>query len=153
MPVEKACGTHRMLRLIQKCAEFIPQQHVGDLKKRLRGIYVLYKRAPGSKGGKDIYNLVYVGMARSGRGGGIRGRLKTHLRRKGRLWTHFSVFEVWGNIGDEEVAELEGMFRHIYRHDRRANTLNVQRGFKALRRVRNNRIENWPIPPKRGRSS
>ncbi len=89
-----------MLRLIQKCAEFISQEGVGDLKKRLRA--------------------------------------------------HFSVFEVWGNIADEEVAELEGMFRHIYRHDRRANTLNVQRGFKALRRLRNNRIEDWPMPPKRG---
>src|SRR2546429_7231036 len=45
-------ATHRMLRLIQKCAEFIPQERVGDLKKRLRGIYVLYKRAPGRKGSK-----------------------------------------------------------------------------------------------------
>ena len=71
-----------MLRLIQKCAEFLPQDRISDLKKRLRGIYVLYKRAPRGKGAKDIFNLVYVGMARSGRGGGIRGRLKTHLRRK-----------------------------------------------------------------------
>ena len=60
-----------MLRLIQKCAEFLPQERIGDLKKRLRGIYVLYKHARGAKGANDIFNLVYVGMARSGRVGAV----------------------------------------------------------------------------------
>jgi len=74
----------------------------------------------------------------------------THRRRKGSLWTHFSVFEVWDNIRDDEVKELEGLFRHIYRHDGRASKLNLQRGFKLLRKVRKNSgpIEKWPLPTK-----
>jgi len=50
-------------------------------------------------------------------------------------WTHFSIFEVWDNITQDEVAELEGLFRHIYRKDTKANALNEQRGFKKLKTV------------------
>jgi hypothetical protein len=51
------------------------------------------------------------------------------------MWTHFSVFEVWDNIRMEEIKELEGLFRHIYKEDTRANKLNRQRGYKRLGRV------------------
>ncbi len=64
-------------------------------------------------------------------------------KRKGKLWTHFSAFEVWGNIRDEEVAELEGLFRHIYRKDSAASALNIQRGFKKASRVRQNDLKRW----------
>ena len=139
-----------LLRLIRKCAEFISQESINLLPRRLRGMYVLYQHEPAQGRRKERYNLVYVGMARSGRGGGIRSRLVTHRRRKGKLWTHFSVFQVWDNIRDDEVAELEGLFRHIYRKDARANTLNVQRRFKPLRKLRDNWIDKWPLPPKVG---
>lgn len=66
-----------------------------------------------------------------------------HKKYKAGLWTHCSVFEVWDNIRDEEIIELEGLFRHIYRYDTKANSLNVQRGFKKLRKVRNASIEEW----------
>jgi hypothetical protein len=97
----------------------------------LRGIYVLYRfrRKTGA------FNVVYVGMARSGGRGGIRGRLKSHRRHKGDLWTHCSVFEVWDNIRDEEVIELEGLFRQIYARDQKANALNKQRSFGLLKQV------------------
>ena len=65
--------------------------------------------------GKTYYDVVYVGMATQG----IRGRLESHVKRKGDLWTHFSAFEVWDNIRDEEIVELEGLFRHLYRKDSR----------------------------------
>jgi hypothetical protein len=39
--------------------------------------------------------------------------------------------------------ELEGLFRHIYRRDAHANSLNVQRGFKKMRRVRRNDFTDW----------
>ena len=81
------------------------------------------------------YNVVYVGMAGAGQGGGIRRRLNSHKRNKPGLWTHFSVFEVWDNITEAEVAELEGLFRQIYSKDSRANRLNLQRSFKKLKRV------------------
>jgi hypothetical protein len=114
------------------------------LPRRLRGIYVLYKHR--RERGRDKYDLLYIGMASAGRRGGIRGRLWSHFKKKGDSWTHFSAFEVWDNIRDEEVAELEGLFRHIYRRDTRANSLNVQRGFRKVRSVRKNDLRKWKSP-------
>jgi len=74
---------------------------------------------------------------------GVRGRLESHVKRKGDLWTHFSAFEVWDNIRDEEIVELEGLFRHLYRKDSRANALNVQRNFRKATSVRQNNLEEW----------
>lgn len=148
-------GVKRMpqseLRLVQQWAEFRPQDEIVDLPRRLRGIYVLYRHR--NRGRADKYDVVYVGMARAGRRGGIRGRLNSHLKRKGDLWTHWSAFVVWDNIRDDEVLELEGLFRHIYRRDSRANRLNVQRGFKKLVRIQRDDVRSWPrirsnVPPK-----
>jgi hypothetical protein len=44
------------------------------------------------------------------------------------------VFEVWDNVRDEEVVELEGLFRHNYRRDTRAGRLNIQGTSKTLTR-------------------
>ncbi len=68
-------------------------------------------------------------------GGSIRRRLNRHKVKKAGLWTHFSVFEVWDNITEAEVTELEGLFRQIYSKDSRANRLNVQKSFKKLKRL------------------
>jgi hypothetical protein len=83
----------------------------------------------------NSFNVVYVGMAAAGTRGGIRGRLKRHRLRKKDLWTHCSVFEVWDNIRNEEIIELEGLFRQIYANDQRANLLNKQRSFRLLQAV------------------
>ena len=107
----------------------------------LRGFYVLYKRRKNRRSGFVHQNVVYVGMANRG---GIRARLRSHRRSKKGLWTHFSVFEVWDNIRDDEIVELEGLFRHIYRDDSKANSLNAARGFNPLRRIRKNTVKVWP---------
>jgi hypothetical protein len=121
------------LRLICRSVEYLPFDQVGRLPPGLRGIYVLYEHTPPARHSrKGNYNVVYVGMARTG---GIRGRLRSHRRTKRQLWTHCSVFEVWDNIRDDEIAELEGLFRHLYRHDSAAGVLNKQRGYKPLRRA------------------
>jgi hypothetical protein len=131
------------LRLIKRCAEYLPQERLGKLPAGLRGIYVLYQREHHGRR-REHFNVVYVGMARSGNRSSIRRRLRTHFRRKKRLWTHFSVFAVWDNVRDEEIIELEGLFRHIYKRDAQANRLNAARGFKRLTPLRNNRIDTWP---------
>ena len=133
------------LRLIQRCAEYVAKDEVKSLPRRLRGLYVLYRRR--HRRGMEKYDVVYVGMARAGRRGGIRGRLSSHFKRKGDLWTHFSAFVVWDNIRDDEVAELEGLFRHIYRKDSRANRLNIQRGFKRVIKTRENDLTLWHHRP------
>lgn len=130
------------LRLIKRCAEFRQKEDARQLPRGLRGVYVLYKQRRNRR--KVRYDVLYVGMASLGRRG-LRGRLLSHARskRKGKLWTHFSVFEVWDNIRDEEVGELEGLFRHIYRKDSAANSLNIQRGFRKLKPVRQNNLKKW----------
>ncbi len=70
------------LRLIKRKLEHLPQSEINSLPLGLRGIYVLYQQH------SAVYNVVYVGMARSGGRGGIRGRLKSHRRNKGDLWTN-----------------------------------------------------------------
>lgn len=128
------------LRLIKRCAEFCEQEYIKNIPPRTRGIYVLFKYRP--SGGK--YDVVYVGMAAGTKTASIRGRLRVHKRKKGKLWTHFSAFEVWDNIREDEIKELEGLFRHIYRKDTKANSLNQQKAFKKLTKVsRDTRKEGW----------
>jgi hypothetical protein len=85
--------------------------------------------------------------------GSIRARLGSHGRKKRNLWTHCSIFEVWDNITEAEVAELEGLFRHFYRLDSRASALNRQRSYKKLKRIEQivpGRRRRWKPPFAKG---
>lgn len=119
------------LRLIRRIQEFVPIKEVELLPRGLRGIYVLYKY----RRRNDAYDVVYVGMTWSGNRGGVRGRLMRHKKTKSTMWSHCSIFEVWDNIRDEEITELEGLFRQIYRYDQKANRLNKQGSFKKLQKI------------------
>jgi hypothetical protein len=121
-----------ILRLIRSCAQWIPKAQIDSLPKKLRGIYALHRHRPRIK----KYDAVYVGMADSG--AGIRARLEAHAnsKRKRELWTHFSAFVVWPNITEAEITELEGLFREIYRKDKRANRLNRQKRYRRIQNVR-----------------
>lgn len=130
------------LRLIKRCAEYLEAARVLDVPRGLRGIYVLYRQR--MRGGRVFRDVVYVGMASRG---SIRARLKSHRVKKAGAWTHFSVFEVWPNVRDEEVAELEGLFRHLYRYDSKANALNAARSYRALKSLRDNQVEMWSSAP------
>jgi len=117
-------------RWIRCVAEHRPKIEADRLPRGLRGIYILFRqrRATGR------YDVVYVGLSKTG----MRGRLLSHRRskRKSGVWTHFSVFVVWDNVMDAEIAELEGLFRHIYRYDTNANRLNMQKLHLPFKRVR-----------------
>ena len=129
------------LHLIQCCTEWRPKHEILELPKGVRGIYVLLKHRPKLV---NKYDVVYIGMARQG-AGGVRSRLLGHKRskRKGPLWSHFSVYAVWPNIPDEQIVELEGLFRLIYRRDTRANRLAKQKSFKLVRDVRVDDHRKW----------
>jgi len=132
------------LRLIKNSAEYLPQAERKRIPKRTRGIYVLYKYRPKT----DMYDVVYVGMAGGEKKAGIGGRLRSHVQRKKRHWTHFSAYEVWDNIREDEVRELEGILRHLYRFDSRANKLAVQKKFNKLQHIHNQSKEKlWLNPP------
>ena len=117
------------LRLVRRWEELLPKSDVDRLPVGLRGIYVLYKRSRRT----GAFDVVYVGLSAAGESGHVRRRLRAHVRNKPGLWTHFSVFEVWDNVTEGEIRELEGLFRQIYKRDSRANKLNKQRGFKKFR--------------------
>ena len=131
--------TPSILRLIKNAVEFQPAEKINRVPIRTRGIYVLYQQG---KKSENVFNVVYVGMAR-GKNSGIRGRLASHYKQKRDLWTHFSAFEVWDNITEEEIEELEGLFRHLFRRDATANRLNKQRGYKKLGRIRRRTAQIW----------
>ena len=127
------------MRFIKRCAEWIPKDERKYIPKNTRGIYVLFQ-----KEGADTYNVVYVGMAR-GEKTGMSSRIAQHAKskRKGPHWSHFSIFEVHDNISVDEVEELEGLFRHLYRKDSNANVFNKQKRHHKLFRVRNNKLILW----------
>lgn len=128
------------LRLIKHCVEFLSKEEIKQLPPLSRGVYVLYKYRPKKK----KYDVVYIGMAGGHKKSGMDKRLRSHRRRKGEYWTHFSAFEVWENIREEEVRELEGILRHIFRKDSKANTLGTQKSFNKLTRIRKKtKAEPW----------
>jgi len=123
-------------RWIKRLAEFRPKEETSLVPRGTRGIYALFHKAP-----KNCYDVVYIGLSRRG----IRGRLESHgrSRMKASEWSHFSLFEVWDNVSDAEISELEGLFRHIYRHDTKANRLNAQKTHGPLKKVRVNDLAAW----------
>ncbi len=122
------------MHLVKACVEYQAKSQVRLLRKGIRGLYVLYREGSSCNAERISYDVMYVGMTTSG----VRGRLEAHARsaKKEGLWTHFSVFEVWDNIQDDEIKELEGLFRHVFQRDSNANSLNVQRAYQPLVRVR-----------------
>ena len=96
------------------------------MSRGTRGIYVLYRRRrPRGDHRTRRFDVVYIGPANVS----VRRRLQSHVRQKGDEWTHFSLYEVWDNIRQDEIAELEGLFRHIYRFDFHANRLNIAKSY------------------------
>ncbi len=126
------------LRLIKNVIEYQSKENMHMVPVKTRGIYALYQYDKK----REAYDLVYIGMAR-GRNSGIKGRLESHRRQKDGLWSHFSVYEVWDNIREDEVEELEGLFRHLFRHDSQANRLNKQKGYKKLVHLRKKTAKSW----------
>lgn len=118
------------MRLIKSALEYRSIKDIRLVPPGMRGIYSLYKKT-----GKN-YNMVYIGMSGKGGSGRIRSRLARHSKNVRKNWTHFSYYEVWDNVSDSEIQELEGLFRQLYRFDSRANALNLQQTHKPLTKVR-----------------
>lgn len=123
------------LRLIKQCIEwreFKPDKmEINKIPAHTRGIYVLFKE----KKPRKVYDVMYIGMAGAPKAG-VDSRLRRHSKseRKSKLCTHFSIFEVHDNVSKEEISELEGILRHIFRKDSHANQLAHQLGYGKLRR-------------------
>src|SRR5260370_31114883 len=122
-------------RFNKRCAEWRPKEESKLIPPATRGIYALLDRQPRT----NKYDVVYVGMtARSSVG----RRLARHKNSK-KIWNHFSIFEVRDTIGEEQILELEGLFREIYRKDSTANRFNRIGKYKKLQKVRNDKLTSW----------
>ena len=147
------------MKLIKNALEYVEQSEIRQVPKYTRGIYVLYTRRGRRSAERHHYDVVYVGMAR-GQRSGIAGRLRAHRQRKGALWTHFSAFEVWDNISEEEVRELEGLTSKPFHSrvvglayggtqlvlDRREGQVEVARQRRSKGCVRDTQIGTNPLP-------
>jgi hypothetical protein len=123
---------------IKRMAEFIPKKEMNDIPPNTRGIYALLKQT------KQNYNVVYIGLSAEVKAG-ICGRMRAHNRspKKADAWTHFTIFEVHDNITNDQIRELEGLFRHIYREDLNANSLNKQLCYKKFKKITKKNLKNW----------
>jgi hypothetical protein len=110
-------------RFFKQIYESIDRERRDDIPDNTRGIYALLNEG----------EVVYIGCSAATRAG-IWSRMKSHDKKKIE-WTHFSVYEVHDNISREEILELEALFLHIYRHDQRANRLNLQRRHKRFGKI------------------
>jgi hypothetical protein len=132
--------TGSQTRLVKRCAEWLPKSKATLIPDGTRGVYALLRRRPRIR----KYDVVYIGMAARG---SIKERLASHKRSNTKIWTHFSVFEVWDNIAEDEVEEIEGLLREIYRKDKRANRFNKQKKSKKLQKVRDDDLTSWKAEP------
>lgn len=122
-------------RFFKRVAELVERKERESIPDNTRGIYALLNERE-----KDNYDVVYIGCSAATRAG-IWSRMKSHDEKKAK-WTHFSIFEVHDNISSEEIRELEALFLHIYRKDRRANGLNRQRSHRAFGRITSD-LSSW----------
>lgn len=129
------------MRLIKAALEYRQLDELSAVPKGVRGVYALYMRRG------RFYDMVYIGMSGKGANGRVRNRLIQHSRNKVKVWTHFSYYEVWDNISDTEIKELEGIFRQLYRFDSRANNLNKQVTHRSLISVRKDTEQHLGLIP------
>jgi len=122
------------VRFIKRYEELVPKEEIQNIPAGCRGIYALLNKK------RNHFNVVYMGMSTTG----MKGRIMRHATRKSKknLWSHFSIFEAYDNIPDDEIKELEGLFRVVYRKDERANILNKQRKFKGFRQKKT-KLTKW----------
>ena len=130
-------------RFIKRVAEFVPQSQCKNVPDNTRGIYALLLRS----NGRQYFDVVYVGMS-AGKTNGIYARLGKHCKNKEMDWDHFTIFEVHDNITNQEIVELEGLFRHMYRKDSQANKHNKQLRHKSFGKIAVSKKSlgewNWP---------
>jgi hypothetical protein len=130
----------KQLFLFKNYVEHIAKERLNEtVPKLVRGIYILFKEDVDTK----KMNVVYVGRATEGKKQGVGARLMAHAKDKEKDWSHFSVFEVWQNVSNEIIIELEAMILHVYSRDGTANKLNKQKSSSLFRGIRRTRRDGW----------
>jgi len=122
--------------IFKNAIEYLPKDRINEVPRGVRGIYVLHH----ANEDETDMSVVYIGISQGK--SGARSRLRKHRTKKADAWTHCSVYEVWDNISEALVKELEGLFRSIYKRDAQSNRLNIQKTYSPLKKiVRKNPID------------
>lgn len=129
-----------LLRLVKRWRSYEPRGDWESVPPKTRGFYVLYRKG---RNAEKHYEVVYIGVAGLGKKirRGIGGRLRTHDRGT-KKWSHYSFYEVHDNVTREDIRELESLLLGIFKHDPRIRLENVQRGSRALYKLRRSKF--WP---------
>lgn len=113
--------------LVRHEIEYLPTRCVTQLPSNMTALYVLYSYDNESR----HMNVCYVGYANHQNGDDARSMLQLQHRLNGRMWSHFSVYELWDHFQKDDAKAVDALFNHVYRRDSHLRT----------HLVRNRRIE------------
>jgi len=99
--------------LVKLEIEFQPSGSIMRVPPNLTALYVLYSHDSESR----HMNVRYVGYANSQSGEDARSMLWQQHKLNGRMWSHFSVYELWDHFQKDDTRAVETLFDHVYRHD------------------------------------
>lgn len=99
--------------LVRNEMEFLPASEIMSVPANIKALFALFAYDSELKN----YNVMYVGYASSEGENKIRALLKEQQRLNGRMWSHFSVYELWDYIQEKDDRAVEMLFNQIYRRD------------------------------------
>lgn len=104
------------LTLVKRSAEFIPAHATKYVPANFFGIYVLYVHRKST----NKYDVQYIGTANRRNKQDIKKALQEHILNNKPLWTHYSAYELWDKILDEDQYHVDELFKRIYKKDSKA---------------------------------
>jgi len=99
--------------LVRREIEFQPSSRIMRLPPNMTALYVLYAYDSESR----HMNVRYVGYASNQNGDDARSMLWQQHKLNGRMWSHFSVYELWDHFQKGDTRAVEALFDQVYRHD------------------------------------
>lgn len=104
------------LALVKRSAELISGHATEHIPANLFGIYVLYVHRKST----NKYDVQYIGTANRKNRQDIKSAIQEHKKNDTPLWTHFSTYELWDRILDEDQYHINELFKRIYKEDSKA---------------------------------
>jgi len=104
--------------LVRREIEYRSSSCIMQVPPNMTALYVLYSNSSNSR----HMNVRYVGYASSQSGSDARSMLQQHYKLNARMWSHFSVYELWDYFQKDDAAAVKALFEHIYRHDSQLKT-------------------------------
>lgn len=99
--------------LVRYEMEYQPTSQIQLVPSGIKALIVLYSynKEP------EYFNVKYIGYA-DGKGfNTARAILSEQQQLNGRMWSHFSVYELWDHLQKNDDYAVNELFRQIYRRD------------------------------------